>query len=199
MRGKLYLFGGSSCPDATECLPGVHSFDIGEDVEEAGWRGIRAPSTSFIPFFLSFGYSSLALSPDLHWSTLCFVNSVSDLGLLCSQWRGPQNTQTQLCGCGRQHLRVRRPAGGKTHQWSHGLQHRSRLMLETQRALTVDVPTLDSLDELLDCFNLSHQQNKRKMSVWHYSVRQISPWDEIYCSKINWMTLGCETFSRSSV
>ncbi|XP_075885405.1 uncharacterized protein LOC142890337 [Nelusetta ayraudi] len=28
VRGKLYLFGGSSCPDATECLPGVHSFDI---------------------------------------------------------------------------------------------------------------------------------------------------------------------------
>lgn len=39
VRGKLYLFGGSSCPDATECLPGVHSFDIGEDVEGAGRQG----------------------------------------------------------------------------------------------------------------------------------------------------------------
>ncbi|XP_045922425.1 rab9 effector protein with kelch motifs [Micropterus dolomieu] len=28
VKGKLYLFGGASSPDATECLPGVHSFDI---------------------------------------------------------------------------------------------------------------------------------------------------------------------------
>ncbi|XP_070707247.1 rab9 effector protein with kelch motifs [Pempheris klunzingeri] len=28
VKGKLYLFGGASKPDATECLPGVHSFDI---------------------------------------------------------------------------------------------------------------------------------------------------------------------------
>ncbi|XP_059213653.1 uncharacterized protein zmp:0000001301 [Centropristis striata] len=28
VKGKLYLFGGVSSPDATECLPGVHSFDI---------------------------------------------------------------------------------------------------------------------------------------------------------------------------
>ncbi|XP_040915701.1 rab9 effector protein with kelch motifs [Toxotes jaculatrix] len=28
VKGKLYLFGGESSPDATECLPGVHSFDI---------------------------------------------------------------------------------------------------------------------------------------------------------------------------
>lgn len=34
MKGKLYLFGGVSSPDATECLPGVYSFDIGEDVTQ---------------------------------------------------------------------------------------------------------------------------------------------------------------------
>nr|XP_046232087.1 acyl-CoA-binding domain-containing protein 6 isoform X2 [Scatophagus argus] len=28
VKGKLYLFGGASSPDATECLPGVYSFDI---------------------------------------------------------------------------------------------------------------------------------------------------------------------------
>ncbi|XP_031711658.1 rab9 effector protein with kelch motifs [Anarrhichthys ocellatus] len=28
VKGKLYLFGGASSPDATECLPGVFSFDI---------------------------------------------------------------------------------------------------------------------------------------------------------------------------
>ncbi|XP_070781373.1 rab9 effector protein with kelch motifs [Enoplosus armatus] len=28
VKGKLYLFGGASSPDAAECLPGVHSFDI---------------------------------------------------------------------------------------------------------------------------------------------------------------------------
>ncbi|XP_047425091.1 rab9 effector protein with kelch motifs [Mugil cephalus] len=28
VKGKLYLFGGVSSPDATECLPGVYSFDI---------------------------------------------------------------------------------------------------------------------------------------------------------------------------
>ncbi|KAI3361905.1 hypothetical protein L3Q82_001984 [Scortum barcoo] len=28
VKGKLYLFGGVSRPDATECLPGVYSFDI---------------------------------------------------------------------------------------------------------------------------------------------------------------------------
>uniref|UniRef100_A0AAQ6IJ09 Uncharacterized protein n=1 Tax=Anabas testudineus TaxID=64144 RepID=A0AAQ6IJ09_ANATE len=28
VKGKLYLFGGVSSPDTTECLPGVYSFDI---------------------------------------------------------------------------------------------------------------------------------------------------------------------------
>ncbi|XP_069025104.1 rab9 effector protein with kelch motifs [Embiotoca jacksoni] len=28
VKGRLYLFGGASSPDAAECLPGVHSFDI---------------------------------------------------------------------------------------------------------------------------------------------------------------------------
>ncbi|XP_039634931.1 rab9 effector protein with kelch motifs-like [Perca fluviatilis] len=28
VKGKLYLFGGVSSPEATECLPGVYSFDI---------------------------------------------------------------------------------------------------------------------------------------------------------------------------
>uniref|UniRef100_A0A668RZM0 Zmp:0000001301 n=1 Tax=Oreochromis aureus TaxID=47969 RepID=A0A668RZM0_OREAU len=28
VKGSLYLFGGASSPDATECLPGVYSFDI---------------------------------------------------------------------------------------------------------------------------------------------------------------------------
>ncbi|XP_016519975.1 host cell factor 1 [Poecilia formosa] len=28
VRGKLYLFGGSSSPEASECLPGVFSFDV---------------------------------------------------------------------------------------------------------------------------------------------------------------------------
>ncbi|XP_072228179.1 uncharacterized protein [Leuresthes tenuis] len=28
VKGRLYLFGGASSPDATECLPGVYSFDI---------------------------------------------------------------------------------------------------------------------------------------------------------------------------
>nr|XP_029134321.1 protein GLUTELIN PRECURSOR ACCUMULATION 3-like isoform X2 [Labrus bergylta] len=28
VKGKLYLFGGVSSPDATECLAGVYSFDI---------------------------------------------------------------------------------------------------------------------------------------------------------------------------
>ncbi|XP_041825478.1 rab9 effector protein with kelch motifs isoform X2 [Melanotaenia boesemani] len=28
VKGKLYLFGGASSPEATECLPGVYSFDI---------------------------------------------------------------------------------------------------------------------------------------------------------------------------
>uniref|UniRef100_A0A3B5RAT9 Rab9 effector protein with kelch motifs n=1 Tax=Xiphophorus maculatus TaxID=8083 RepID=A0A3B5RAT9_XIPMA len=28
VRGKLYLFGGSSSPEASECLPGVYSFDV---------------------------------------------------------------------------------------------------------------------------------------------------------------------------
>ncbi|XP_037609013.1 rab9 effector protein with kelch motifs isoform X1 [Sebastes umbrosus] len=28
VKGKLYLFGGASTPDAPECLPGVYSFDI---------------------------------------------------------------------------------------------------------------------------------------------------------------------------
>ncbi len=30
VNGKLYLFGGSSHPEAKECLPGVYCFDIGE-------------------------------------------------------------------------------------------------------------------------------------------------------------------------
>lgn len=34
VKGKLYLFGGVCRPDATECLPGVYSFDIGEDEDE---------------------------------------------------------------------------------------------------------------------------------------------------------------------
>lgn len=34
VKGKLYLFGGVSSPDAAECLPGVYSFDIGEDDTE---------------------------------------------------------------------------------------------------------------------------------------------------------------------
>lgn len=38
MKGKLYLFGGASSPDAGECLPGVYSFDIGEDVIEGGGK-----------------------------------------------------------------------------------------------------------------------------------------------------------------
>ena len=37
--GRLYLFGGVSSPEATECLPGVYSFDIGEEVTAAGARG----------------------------------------------------------------------------------------------------------------------------------------------------------------
>ncbi|PWA15974.1 hypothetical protein CCH79_00017744 [Gambusia affinis] len=28
IRGKLYLFGGSSSPEASECLPGIYSFDV---------------------------------------------------------------------------------------------------------------------------------------------------------------------------
>ncbi|XP_075312618.1 uncharacterized protein LOC142373299 [Odontesthes bonariensis] len=28
VKGRLYLFGGASSPDAAECLPGVYSFDI---------------------------------------------------------------------------------------------------------------------------------------------------------------------------
>ncbi|MEQ2230716.1 hypothetical protein ILYODFUR_032253, partial [Ilyodon furcidens] len=28
IKGKLYLFGGASSPDASECLPGVYSFDV---------------------------------------------------------------------------------------------------------------------------------------------------------------------------
>lgn len=33
VKGKLYLFGGSSHPDAKECLPGVYCFDIGRTLE----------------------------------------------------------------------------------------------------------------------------------------------------------------------
>lgn len=33
IKGKVYLFGGSSSPEATECLPGVHRFDIGKSVK----------------------------------------------------------------------------------------------------------------------------------------------------------------------
>lgn len=58
VRGKLYLFGGWSCPDAAECLPGVYSFDIGEDVQRAGW----APSTTFAPFFQLTALQPLALT-----------------------------------------------------------------------------------------------------------------------------------------
>lgn len=151
VRGKLYLFGGSSCHDATECLPGVYSFDIGEDVEEPGWK------KKDVSAFLS-PNGSVALCCDLHWPTCRCVDSVSDLGLLRSQWRGPEDPQKQLCGSGRQHLCVRRPAGGKSYQWPHGLQHRLRLMLQTQWAL------------MLDWCSLPRQYNKKKWSVSHYSL-----------------------------
>lgn len=108
VRGKLYLFGGASSPDATECLPGVYSFDIGEDVLEG-----KRITTSF------------RLVLKLLLSLLPFCNSVSDLGSLRSRGRGPPNPQTQLRLCGRQHLRVRRHSGRESHQWPHGLQHRS--------------------------------------------------------------------------
>ncbi len=33
VKGKLYLFGGSSHPEAKQCLPGVYCFDIGETLD----------------------------------------------------------------------------------------------------------------------------------------------------------------------
>lgn len=38
VKGNLYLFGGASSPDATECLPGVYRFDIGENMMQV-WSG----------------------------------------------------------------------------------------------------------------------------------------------------------------
>lgn len=32
VKGKLYLFGGSCHPQATECLMGMYCFDIGEQL-----------------------------------------------------------------------------------------------------------------------------------------------------------------------
>uniref|UniRef100_A0A3P9I1B3 Zmp:0000001301 n=1 Tax=Oryzias latipes TaxID=8090 RepID=A0A3P9I1B3_ORYLA len=43
-KGRLYLFGGASCPDATECLPGVYSFDISLTWERLAVGGV-APRT----------------------------------------------------------------------------------------------------------------------------------------------------------
>uniref|UniRef100_A0A8P4KKU0 Rab9 effector protein with kelch motifs n=1 Tax=Dicentrarchus labrax TaxID=13489 RepID=A0A8P4KKU0_DICLA len=44
VKGKLFLFGGASSPEATECLPGVYSFDIVSltwDCLEVGGMALR--------------------------------------------------------------------------------------------------------------------------------------------------------------
>lgn len=117
-----------------------------------------------------FSNSSVGFRCNLHWSTVCLANSVSDLGSLCSQWRGPENPQTQLCGCGRQHLRVWRRAGGKSYQWSHGLQHRLRLMLKTQWAVITSFIWKKCWTNRVCRAN----KIKTKLSVSHYSLTHYS-------------------------
>lgn len=92
VKGKLYLFGGTSDPRASECLPGVYSFDIGEDVVE------------------------VVLAHCCSAMTILIAYSVSDLGVLGCQGCGPHNTQTQFRCRGRQHLCVRRPSERESYQ-----------------------------------------------------------------------------------
>lgn len=77
MRGKLYLFGGSSCPDATECLPGVYSFDIGKDAAEGGGR---EDADGFHPtcfFFLTAASLVLAFSDQLLVRQQCLLPGIA--------------------------------------------------------------------------------------------------------------------------
>uniref|UniRef100_A0A3Q3EPR0 Rab9 effector protein with kelch motifs n=1 Tax=Kryptolebias marmoratus TaxID=37003 RepID=A0A3Q3EPR0_KRYMA len=57
VKGKLFLFGGASSPDATECLPGVYRFDISLSWEllETGGVVLR-----------TLGHSSVAVGDDIY-------------------------------------------------------------------------------------------------------------------------------------
>nr|XP_057915674.1 uncharacterized protein zmp:0000001301 [Doryrhamphus excisus] len=58
VKGKLYLFGGLSHPQATECLPGVYSFDIMSLTWDSLTTGIVAVRT--------LGHSSVAVGDNIY-------------------------------------------------------------------------------------------------------------------------------------
>ncbi|XP_035464829.2 rab9 effector protein with kelch motifs [Scophthalmus maximus] len=58
VKGKLYLFGGVCRPDATECLPGVYSFDIVSLTWDRLATGGVAPRT--------LGHSSVAVGDNIY-------------------------------------------------------------------------------------------------------------------------------------
>lgn len=95
MKGKLYLFGGVSRPDATECLPGVYSFDIGEDVTVGGGKRNTSSLVCAEAFFCRCCFSvtlrKSKIKPNSTVMVFPFSNSVSDLGLFGSRGRGPQS------------------------------------------------------------------------------------------------------------
>ncbi|XP_049909422.1 rab9 effector protein with kelch motifs isoform X1 [Epinephelus moara] len=58
VKGKLYLFGGASSPDATECLPGVYSFDI----VSLTWEGLAVGGVAL----RTLSHSSVAVGDNIY-------------------------------------------------------------------------------------------------------------------------------------
>ncbi|XP_037835480.1 rab9 effector protein with kelch motifs [Kryptolebias marmoratus] len=58
VKGKLFLFGGASSPDATECLPGVYRFDI----MSLSWELLETGGV----VLRTLGHSSVAVGDDIY-------------------------------------------------------------------------------------------------------------------------------------
>ncbi|XP_024124302.1 rab9 effector protein with kelch motifs isoform X1 [Oryzias melastigma] len=74
VKGRLYLFGGASCPDATECLPGVHCFDI----VSLTWEWLAVGGVAL----RTLGHSSVAIGDNIYtYGGLLNGNPADDLML----------------------------------------------------------------------------------------------------------------------
>uniref|UniRef100_A0A3Q2VSC2 Zmp:0000001301 n=1 Tax=Haplochromis burtoni TaxID=8153 RepID=A0A3Q2VSC2_HAPBU len=95
VKGRLYLFGGASSPEATECLPGVYSFDItltweclavggvalralrhcsaaaGENIYVYGGAVEGNPTDDLVVFNTSLTWTPVKTSGSLPWGQSC--------------------------------------------------------------------------------------------------------------------------------